>query len=84
MPKSQPRGQLRGEQLRDVEQAALLYVSTHGSITNREIRSLTGINYDQAIWFFNEMLRGGTLQRTGTASTTRYVMPDGSEPGEQT
>ncbi len=59
----------------EIESAVRTYLQTHKSITNREVRQLTGISYDQAISFFNEMLRAGRFERVGVYSGTRYVLP---------
>lgn len=49
------------------------YLQGNDHITNRELRSLTGITYDQAIYFFNKLLREEKLARIGVASATKYV-----------
>lgn len=66
---------LTEEQFVSTETAVLDFVRAQGSITNRKFRKLTGLNYDQAIWFFNRMLVEGKLQRLGTHSGTRYELP---------
>ncbi len=59
-----------------VKEAVFPYFSRHESITNREIRELTNISYDQAINFFNRMVAQGHLKRVGKASGTKYVLPN--------
>ncbi len=54
---------------------ALKLVSENKCVTNREIRESTGISYDQAIAFFNRAIKEGALQRTGSSSATKYVIP---------
>jgi hypothetical protein len=54
------------------------YLSTHSYITNRELRALSGITYDQAIDFFNRMVGCGKLERIGKASGTKYQAPNPS------
>jgi hypothetical protein len=49
------------------------YLRTHESIRNQSIRELAGINYDQAIAFFNLAVSENQLVRLGAGSSTRYV-----------
>ena len=42
-------------------------------VTNRLLRSLTGITYDEAIHFLGRMCDEGILQRRGRAGGTHYV-----------
>ena len=49
-------------------------VKAAGKITNRDVRSLTGLNYDQAIKFFNQAIVDGILERRGRASATHYTI----------
>lgn len=51
-----------------------LYLRVHGRIRNRELRRLAGLNYDQAIKFFNRATEGKLLARRGTASGTYYEL----------
>ncbi len=44
------------------------------SIRNTSLRDLTGLNYDQAIKFFNRAIEEGVLARRGKASGTHYVL----------
>lgn len=53
------------------------YFRRHQSITNKGIRALTSINYDQAIKFFARAVREGVLERRGRASGTHYVPHEG-------
>jgi predicted HTH transcriptional regulator len=59
-----------------VKETVFSYFSCHKSITNRKIRELTNISYDQAMNFFNRMAAQGHLKRVGTASSTKYVLPN--------
>ena len=52
------------------------YLKANACITNRLIREVAGINYDQAIAFFNIAIAEKSLVRVGTSSTTRYVLPE--------
>jgi predicted HTH transcriptional regulator len=54
--------------------AVLLYVKTHGAITNRECRELLPISYDHAILLLGELARLGALSREGKASGTHYKL----------
>ena len=49
------------------------FLGTHPFVTNKILRSLTGINYDQAIQFFNLMLDTQKLRKEGVGSGTRYT-----------
>ena len=65
---------LTANQIADVERQVLAYLDEHGTINNRTLRGIVGVNYDQAIFFFNMMIEKGVLQRTGVASGTRYIL----------
>jgi hypothetical protein len=52
------------------------HINAHGSITNRELRRIAGITYDEAIRFFKEATDRRVLLRVGKASGTRYIRPD--------
>ena len=56
---------------------AFAIVSKHfrkeATVTNSVLRSLTGLNYDQAIKFFNRAIADGLLERRGRASGVHYV-----------
>ena len=71
-----PRSTLTEDQIRHAEQIAMRYLEKHVSINNKELRSLSGITYDQATYFFNCMLKEGRLLRTGRTAGTRYVRPE--------
>jgi hypothetical protein len=43
-------------------------------ITNRILREQIDLTYDQAIHFFQEMVKVDILVRVGTSSGTRYVL----------
>jgi predicted HTH transcriptional regulator len=51
------------------------FIKKNGSITNRECRQLLEIGYDQAITFFNYMVKNNELVRVGKASATKYILP---------
>ena len=52
----------------------LAYMASHNTITNREVRALTQLNYDQAVSFFNKMVAEGCFMRIGKTTSTRYVL----------
>jgi hypothetical protein len=54
--------------------ATLVFLKTNASIRNRELREVTGIEYDQAITFFNRAILEKTLLRKGHASGTHYIL----------
>ena len=49
------------------------YLKNHPSINNRTLRSLTGIGYDQAIYFFKYAVGKNLLLKQGRGSSTVYV-----------
>lgn len=72
---------LSDKEMATVAAAARNHIETTGSIKNSELRALTGINYDQAIWFFNQMIEQGMLIRVGVASSTKYLLAPQHQPG---
>ena len=54
----------------------MCYLRDHSSIRNQELRKLTGIDYDQAIFFFNRMILENRLRRIGVTSGIRYILPN--------
>ncbi len=50
------------------------FLRKESSIKNRTLRDLTGLNYDQAISFFNTAVARGVLRRSGRGSTTHYTL----------
>jgi hypothetical protein len=75
---SMGEAQLSGEEFAKAMAVVLAYLEDHPSITNREFRSLTRFNYDQAIWFFNRMVAEGVPLRVGKTSSIKYVLPPAS------
>ena len=51
------------------------HLDSQERITNTMLRSLTGLNYDQAIKFFKRATCSGVLERRGKSSGTYYVLP---------
>jgi hypothetical protein len=66
---------LTEEQLLQVQRRVVDFLAHNPFITNRKLRDISGLSYDQAIMFFNTMLARGTLKRTGVASSTKYEIP---------
>jgi len=64
---------LSDNDFRAAKEMVLAYMASHNSITNRELRALTQLNYDQAVSFFNRMVAEGHFLRIGKTTTTRYV-----------
>ena len=51
-----------------------LFLLREGTIKNLQLRTLTGLDYDQAISFFNAALELGLLVRKGWRAGTHYVL----------
>ena len=49
------------------------YLSKHPTITNRILRTIAPIGYDQAIFVLGRMCDEGVLERRGNAGGTHYV-----------
>jgi hypothetical protein len=65
---------LTDQDLANVQRTVLDYLNTHEFVTNRILRDIVGITYDQAIFFYVQMLNRKVLQKIGARSTTRYVL----------
>lgn len=68
------RTRLSDEKLAQIRSAVLRYLENHEFITNRLLRGLTDIGYDQSIYVFADLKRSGDILRIGTSSATRYVL----------
>jgi hypothetical protein len=66
---------LNDERLREIAQITIKFLKSNSAITNRKLREISGLEYDQAIFFFNHMLRTGRLKRIGVCSGIKYVLP---------
>lgn len=53
---------------------AVKYLSSHPAITNRLLRSLMPITYDEAIIALGKMCQEGLLERHGHAGGSHYVL----------
>lgn len=70
----EPHAKLSGEKFTRCMEAALDYLKTNTSIRNSKLREITGIEYDQAITFFNLAIDAKILVRHGQSSGTHYVL----------
>ena len=76
MTKPVTKNKLPASEIERIRDTVLSYVIEGSSITNRQLRGLVGINYDQAIFFFNQMVLTDSLIRMGSYSATKYVLPE--------
>jgi hypothetical protein len=74
------RTRLTDETYRRCLAAALQFLRTNPSLRNSKLREITGIEYDQAISFFNRAVLEKSLTRKGCAGGTHYTIPDPSIP----
>ncbi|MFQ6091794.1 MAG: RNA-binding domain-containing protein [bacterium] len=58
------------------EELILEFVHRHGSITNRQVRELLGVNIDAAKRLLGKLIRAGRLLQVGKGRATHYVTPD--------
>jgi uncharacterized membrane protein len=65
---------LNNDEIEEVKKSVLLYLQEHDFITNRALRNLSGVTYDQAIFFFKQMMSHGILKRVGITTNIRYVI----------
>lgn len=68
------RTKLSEEEITKVKTLLLQYFTDNDYITNRELRDLSGISYDQAIYFFRQMINQNIVNRLGTKSNTHYIL----------
>ena len=54
--------------------AATKHLSGGNVLRNRDLRRVTGLNYDQAIAFFKRATMEGRLSRRGRGAATNYVL----------
>jgi len=73
------RTKLSEETFRRCMDATLVFLKQKDSIRNRELRKVTGIEYDQGITFFNRAILENSLIRQGRASGTHYILPTRSK-----
>ena len=65
---------LNTDEIEEVKKSVLIYFQDHDYITNRLLRDLSGVTYDQAIYFFKQMMNHGILKREGITTNIRYIM----------
>ena len=73
MNKSPSRTTLSDEAYERCLQIAFDYLAQNQSIRNRQLREVSDITYDQAIYFFNRATEDHRLVRMGKSSGTYYV-----------
>lgn len=64
---------LTDKDLVQIKRVMLDYLKTHEFVTNRILREIVNVTYDQAIFFFGKMLKQKVLKKIGISSGTRYV-----------
>lgn len=67
---------LSESELGRVEDLVMTHLQDTEFISNRQLRPIANITYDQAIYFFNHMIRQGRLSRVGIAAGTKYCLPN--------
>jgi predicted HTH transcriptional regulator len=73
--KNVPRTRLSEAEISRVWVIVREFLRKHPSVTNRTLRAISGISYDQAIQFFNRMVDQGKLIREGKSSGVKYTLP---------
>lgn len=56
------------------------FLKANPSIRNSKLREITGIEYDQAIFFFNKAIKDGVLVRKGHSGGTHYTLSGTENP----
>ena len=72
--KTGPKYTLSEEECKRVEKLTVEYLVNHSTIKNRELRALGKVAYDQATWFFGQMVKRGKLRQVGSRGATKYVL----------
>jgi predicted HTH transcriptional regulator len=57
-----------------IQRIAIRHLKCHKFLTNRELRGIVDITYDQAICFYRKMLDRGIIERIGISSGTQYIL----------
>jgi hypothetical protein len=73
------RAALSNEEFEVALPRAVEFLRSHGQLTNARLRGLTGLNYDQAVRFFNRAIARGILERRGRASGVHYLLVDAAD-----
>lgn len=61
-------------QLRKSEQQVMEYLKVYPTVTNREMRVLSGLSYDQCINLFSFLVDSKKLKRVGKGAGTHYTL----------
>ena len=56
--------------------ATLGHLKVQGRITNKDVRSLTKLRYDQVVRLFRRAIDEGHIERRGRLSGTHYVLAE--------
>jgi hypothetical protein len=75
---SKHKAKLTEDDLGHLERIAFDYLKTHDFVTNRIMRNIANISYDQAIFFFGQALKRKALKKIGAGSATRYLLSAGA------
>jgi hypothetical protein len=67
---------LSKEEVNKLKTLLLQFFSDNDCITNRKLRELYGITYDQAIYFFGQMIKENIVNRLGTTSSIHYTLKE--------
>jgi hypothetical protein len=67
---------LNDQQFETCWKTAKAFLAENKMIRNKQLREITGIGYDQAIFFFNRAVTEKRLLRQGVSSSTHYVLKD--------
>ena len=72
-PDTMPK--ITDEKLEQVTEQVFQDLAQNASIKNEQLRTISGIDYDQATDFFNRMVANEKLRRVGVRGGTKYVLP---------
>lgn len=65
---------LTEEDLIHIQKVTVEYLKSHEYVTNRILRQIVNVTYDQAIFFFGRMIKRKVIKKVGTSSGTRYIL----------
>ncbi len=71
---------LTDAQVLRLESEVLAFLEENPSITNRRLRDIASVSYDEATQLFRDMLDRGCIKKLGKSSQTRYVRAEESCP----
>jgi hypothetical protein len=78
-PSTDSRTRLSETNYKKCMAATIAFLNKKPSIRNRELREVAGIDYDQAITFFNRAILEKSLVREGKSIGTHYILPSPSK-----